>query len=178
MQTLFRRFASRYLLTLSLVTVESAGWIFFPLFIGRAIDSVLAGSARGLYELGALGLFAMGIAVLRRLVDSREGDLGAAGGGGGGGGGRGSGGFRVGVQSLGRPAGTPCPPAIAQSSRRLWAESRSTATPGSRRTAGTVPGRSAPDTASARPGNPRLGCLADRLGVPRIVGRRLLPSAT
>ncbi len=71
MQTLFRRFARRYLLTLALVTVESAGWIFFPLFIGRAIDSVLAGSARGLYELGALGIFAMAVAVLRRLVDSR-----------------------------------------------------------------------------------------------------------
>ena len=71
MQTLFRRFAGRTLLTLGLVTVESAGWILFPLFIGRAIDSVLNGSARGLYELGALGFFAMGIAVLRRLIDSR-----------------------------------------------------------------------------------------------------------
>ncbi len=71
MQTLFRRFASRYTLTLALVMAESAGWIFFPLFIGRAIDSVLDGRARGLYELGALGIFAMGIAVVRRLVDSR-----------------------------------------------------------------------------------------------------------
>ena len=71
MQTLVKRFAGRYAVTLLLVVLESAGWVFFPLFIGRAIDSVLAESARGLYELAGLGVVAMGIAVLRRLVDSR-----------------------------------------------------------------------------------------------------------
>jgi len=71
LRTLLRRFAGRYALTVLLVIVEAAAWVFFPLVIGRAIDSVLADSARGLYELGGLGAFAMGIAVVRRLVDSR-----------------------------------------------------------------------------------------------------------
>ena len=71
MQTLLKRFARRYALTVLLVVLEAAGWVFFPLVIGRAINSVLADSARGLYELAALGIVAMGIAVLRRIVDSR-----------------------------------------------------------------------------------------------------------
>ena len=71
MQSLLKRFAGRYALTLLLVVLESAGWVFFPLFIGRAIDSVLADSVRGLYELAGLGIVTMGVAVVRRLVDSR-----------------------------------------------------------------------------------------------------------
>ena len=39
---LLRRFAGRFVLTLSLVLLEAAGWTLFPLVIGRAIDSVLA----------------------------------------------------------------------------------------------------------------------------------------
>ena len=66
-----KRFAGRFALTAVLVVVEAAAWLFFPLVIGRAIDSVLSDSARGLYELAGLGIFAMGIAVVRRLVDSR-----------------------------------------------------------------------------------------------------------
>ena len=71
MQALLKRFAGRFALTLSLVVLEAAGWILFPLVIGRAIDSVLANSGRGLYELAILGVVTMGIAVVRRLVDSR-----------------------------------------------------------------------------------------------------------
>ena len=71
MHALLKRFAGRFALTLSLVVLEAAGWILFPLFIGRAIDGVLASSARGLYELAILGVVTMGIAVVRRLVDSR-----------------------------------------------------------------------------------------------------------
>ena len=71
MQSLLKRFAGRYALTLLLVVLESAGWVFFPLFIGRAIDSVLADSVRGLYELAGLGIVTMAVAVVRRLVDSR-----------------------------------------------------------------------------------------------------------
>ncbi len=71
MQSLLKRFAGRMALTLLLVVLESAGWVFFPLFIGRAIDGVLADSARGLYELAGLGIVTMGIAIVRRLVDSR-----------------------------------------------------------------------------------------------------------
>ena len=71
MHELLKRFAGRFALTLGLVVLEAAGWILFPLVIGRAIDSVLADSTRGLYEFAVLGIVTMGIAVLRRLVDSR-----------------------------------------------------------------------------------------------------------
>ena len=71
MHALLKRFAGRFSLTLTLVVLEAAGWILFPLVIGRAIDSVLADSTRGLYEFAILGIVTMGIAVLRRLVDSR-----------------------------------------------------------------------------------------------------------
>ena len=71
MLVLLKRFAWRFGLTLSLVVLEAVGWTLFPLAIGRAIDSVLAGSRRGLYELAGLGITAMGIATVRRLVDSR-----------------------------------------------------------------------------------------------------------
>ncbi len=68
---LARRFAGQLALSLLLVVLEAAGWILFPLMIGRAIDGVLADSARGLHELAILGVAAMGMAVVRRLVDSR-----------------------------------------------------------------------------------------------------------
>ena len=71
MHAFLKRFAGRLTLTMSLVVLEAVGWILFPLFIGRAIDSVLAGSTRGLHELAALGIGTMLIAIFRRLVDSR-----------------------------------------------------------------------------------------------------------
>ena len=71
MRALVKRFAGRFALTMSLVVLEAGGWILFPLVIGRAIDSVLADSIRGLYELAALGTGTMLIAIVRRLVDSR-----------------------------------------------------------------------------------------------------------
>ena len=71
MHALLKRFAGRFAFTLTLVVLEAAGWILFPLVIGRAIDSVLADSTRGLYEFAILGIATMGIAVLRRLIDSR-----------------------------------------------------------------------------------------------------------
>ena len=71
MLALLKRFASRFALTLTLVVLESVGWTLFPLVIGRAIDSVLTDSARGLYEFAGLGIAAMGIGLARRVVDSR-----------------------------------------------------------------------------------------------------------
>ena len=71
MHELLKRFAGRFALTVSLVVLEAAGWVLFPLVIGRAIDSVLAASTRGLYEFAVLGIATMGIAVVRRLLDSR-----------------------------------------------------------------------------------------------------------
>ena len=63
MHELLKRFAGRFALTVSLVVLEAAGWVLFPLVIGRAIDSVLAASNRGLYEFAVLGIATMGIAV-------------------------------------------------------------------------------------------------------------------
>jgi hypothetical protein len=71
LRALLQRFGGRFALTLSLVLVEAAGWTLFPLVIGRAIDSVLADSLRGLYEFAALGIGTMGIGIARRFVDSR-----------------------------------------------------------------------------------------------------------
>ena len=71
MHALLKRFAGRFALTLTLVVLEAAGWLLFPLVIGRAIDSVLAESTRGLYEFAVLGIVTMGIAIMRRVVDSR-----------------------------------------------------------------------------------------------------------
>ena len=51
--------------------LEAVGWTLFPLVIGRAIDSVLADSTRGLYEFAGLGIAAMGIGIARRIFDSR-----------------------------------------------------------------------------------------------------------
>ena len=68
MHALIRRFRGRLALTLALVVLETLGWILFPLVIGRAIDSVLVGSARGLQDLAVLGVATMGIVVLRHLV--------------------------------------------------------------------------------------------------------------
>ena len=71
MSMLLKRFAARISLTLLLIVLESAGWILFPLVIGRAIDGILADSWQGLYELAILGIAAMAVAILRRIVDSR-----------------------------------------------------------------------------------------------------------
>ena len=71
MLALLKRFSGRFSLTIALVALEATGWVFFPLFVGRAISGVLADSPRGLVELGVLGAAAMGIAVVRRLFDSR-----------------------------------------------------------------------------------------------------------
>ncbi|MDE0098086.1 MAG: ABC transporter six-transmembrane domain-containing protein [Truepera sp.] len=71
MRALLKRFGGRIALTLTLVVLEAVGWTLFPLVIGRAINSVLADSARGLYEFAGLGIAVMGVATARRLVDSR-----------------------------------------------------------------------------------------------------------
>lgn len=57
--------------TMTLVLVEAVGWMLFPLVIGRAIDDVLEGTRRGLWELAGLGTATVGIYVARRVCDSR-----------------------------------------------------------------------------------------------------------
>lgn len=53
------------------MVLEAVGWVLFPLVIGRAIDSVIAGSRRGLHELALLGVVTMGVHIARRVYDSR-----------------------------------------------------------------------------------------------------------
>lgn len=71
MRTLLKRFTGRITLTLGLVVLEAVGWTLFPLAIGRAINSAIAGTTGGLYEFAGLGVIVMMISVGRRMVDSR-----------------------------------------------------------------------------------------------------------
>lgn len=64
-------FKRQLVFTLSLVILEAAGWVLFPLVIGRAVDSVIEGGQRGLWELATLGIATVGIYVARRVYDSR-----------------------------------------------------------------------------------------------------------
>ena len=71
MHAALKPFAGRLYLTFALVLLEGLGWLLFPLVIGRAIDSALADSSQGLYELAGLGVVTMAIAICRRVFDSR-----------------------------------------------------------------------------------------------------------
>lgn len=66
-----RPFRPQLAFTISLVVLEAAGWVLFPLAIGRAVDSVIDGSRRGLWELAALGIATVGVDIVRRVYDSR-----------------------------------------------------------------------------------------------------------
>lgn len=66
-----RPFRGPLAFTVSLVVVESVGWLLFPLVIGRAIDSAIGGSVRGLVELVVLSVATVGVDVFRRVYDSR-----------------------------------------------------------------------------------------------------------
>ena len=71
MRMLLKRFTGRITLTLGLVVLEAIGWTLFPLVIGRAINSAIAGTTGGIYEFAGLGIIVMVIAGGRRMVDSR-----------------------------------------------------------------------------------------------------------
>ncbi len=66
-----RPFRGPLAFTVSLVVVESVGWLLFPLVIGRAIDSAIVGSLRGIVELVVLSVATVGVDVVRRVYDSR-----------------------------------------------------------------------------------------------------------
>ena len=66
-----KTFRRQLAFTMTLVLVEAVGWMLFPLIIGRAIDDVLEGTRRGLWELAGLGTATVGIYVARRVCDSR-----------------------------------------------------------------------------------------------------------
>ncbi len=68
---LFRRFKWRISFTFSLVFIESLLDILYPLFIGWAINDLLAGTKQGLYLLLGLGLGSVIIGSARRFYDTR-----------------------------------------------------------------------------------------------------------
>ncbi|MEM1164294.1 MAG: ABC transporter six-transmembrane domain-containing protein, partial [Pseudomonadota bacterium] len=69
--TLLGRFPRRIALTWALTLGETALMALIPLFIGFAIDGLLAGSLRELGHLACLSGGLIGLAVLRRVYDTR-----------------------------------------------------------------------------------------------------------
>ncbi|MEM9563325.1 MAG: ABC transporter six-transmembrane domain-containing protein [Actinomycetota bacterium] len=65
------RFRWRIGLTVTLVVVEAVVGLLFPLFIGIAINGLLDDSLDGVVALGGLGIAALAIGSLRRLIDTR-----------------------------------------------------------------------------------------------------------
>ena len=68
---IIKKYRWKFYFTLSLVMVESILAIFFPLFIGFAIDDALNDSYQGAFLLGGLGLLALIFGAGRRFFDSR-----------------------------------------------------------------------------------------------------------
>ncbi len=68
---IFKAFKWSFLLTSSLILLESAANLLFPLFIGYAIDDAIAGSYQGSMQLGILGVAILVVGASRRLFDSR-----------------------------------------------------------------------------------------------------------
>lgn len=71
LSSIFYRFKLRISLTLTLVFAEAGLWLFFPLFIGKAIDGLLNGDNTSLIYLGILGFSQLIISALRRFYDTR-----------------------------------------------------------------------------------------------------------
>ena len=71
LRQLFHRFTFRILFTWLLVLFEAALFLLFPLFMGIAIDDYLAGSYRGVWLLGLLGVLSLLVGAGRRFYDTR-----------------------------------------------------------------------------------------------------------
>ncbi|MEM8684899.1 MAG: ABC transporter six-transmembrane domain-containing protein [Pseudomonadota bacterium] len=68
---LFREFRGKIAITWFLVLLENLLWALVPLFIGRAIDALLASEPGALIELAAVMLALVVVAVGARLYDTR-----------------------------------------------------------------------------------------------------------
>ncbi|MEM7032770.1 MAG: ABC transporter six-transmembrane domain-containing protein [Chloroflexota bacterium] len=68
---LFKRFKGRISLTILLVIAEAGVNLLFPLFMGFAINGLLAGTYNGLIYLAVLGVFSLLLGAGRRLYDTR-----------------------------------------------------------------------------------------------------------
>jgi len=69
--TLFKRFKGRISFTLLLVIAEAAVNLLFPLFMGFAVNGLLASSYDGLISLAILGVVSLLFGAGRRLYDTR-----------------------------------------------------------------------------------------------------------
>ncbi|MEO1060510.1 MAG: ABC transporter six-transmembrane domain-containing protein [Actinomycetota bacterium] len=69
--SLARRFRGGVAITLSLVVLEAAALLLFPLVIGLAIDDLLQDELGGVALLGGLGVVTLAVGALRRLIDTR-----------------------------------------------------------------------------------------------------------
>ena len=68
---LFRNFKARIVVTWLLVLVEITLWALVPLFMGRAIDALLARRPSALWEVAAIMAGLIAVAVVRRVYDTR-----------------------------------------------------------------------------------------------------------
>ncbi|MGB1255521.1 MAG: ABC transporter six-transmembrane domain-containing protein [Thiolinea sp.] len=71
LKSLVIRFWPKVSLTFLLVVIESLLGILYPLFIGFAINDLIAGSYEGIFKLLGLGCLSLVIGSLRRLYDTR-----------------------------------------------------------------------------------------------------------
>jgi len=69
--TLVRVFTGRISLTWAMILIETSLMALIPLFIGFAIDGLLAGSLIELWRLAAIMAALIGVAVFRRVYDTR-----------------------------------------------------------------------------------------------------------
>jgi len=70
-KTISQNYLLSFGFTFFLILSEAVLAIFFPLFIGYAIDSIINGSYEGVIQLAVLGLVALIVGVGRKIFDSR-----------------------------------------------------------------------------------------------------------
>jgi ABC-type multidrug transport system fused ATPase/permease subunit len=68
---LFRHFRSRIAITWFFVLLENTLLALLPLFLGRAIDALLEGQARALWEISIVMAALLLVSVVRRIYDTR-----------------------------------------------------------------------------------------------------------
>ncbi len=71
LRSLLRAYPWRIVLTLLLVVLDSALSLLFPLFMGYAVDALVASDYSGVVALAGLGLASLVIGTARRMLDTR-----------------------------------------------------------------------------------------------------------
>ncbi len=68
---IFRRYKLKVSITFIMALSESAIFLFFPLFIGFAINDIIKSDYSGLINLGLLGVASLIAGAIRRFYDTR-----------------------------------------------------------------------------------------------------------